>query len=69
MPTSPSDQNGTRNGLRNRINSDWYIYHVGGMARKPPYYVRETLIDLATAHEAHGFALSYFPPAYRRAGR
>ena len=30
MPTSPSDQNGTRNfGLRNRIYSDWYIYPCG----------------------------------------
>jgi hypothetical protein len=26
-----------------------------------PYYVRETLIDLAAGHEAHGFALNYFP--------
>jgi hypothetical protein len=42
--------------------------HVGEMARSPPYYVRETLIDLATGYEAHGFALSYFPPAYGRAG-
>jgi hypothetical protein len=32
------------------------------------YYVRETLIDLATGHKAHRFALSYFPPTYRRAG-
>lgn len=31
------------------------------MAGKPPYYVRETLIDLATAYVAYGFALSYFP--------
>jgi hypothetical protein len=23
--------------------------------------VRETLIDLAAGHEAHGFALNYFP--------
>jgi hypothetical protein len=42
--------------------------HVGEMAWKSPYYVGETLRDLATGHEAHGFALSYFPPAYGRAG-
>jgi hypothetical protein len=27
--------------------------HVGEMAWKSPYYVGETLIDLATGHEAH----------------
>jgi hypothetical protein len=35
-------------------------YHVGEMARKPPFYVREILIDLATAQSAHGFAFGYF---------
>lgn len=62
MPTSPSDQNGTRI-FAYEIESiviDTFI-HVGEMAWKSPYYVRETLIDLAAGHEAHGFALSYFP--------
>jgi hypothetical protein len=42
------------------IQIDMYMSHMGEMARKPPRYVREALIDLATAHEAHGFALGYF---------